>query len=148
MPIIEDLLSELHGANIFSKIDLWQGYFEIRLQEEDQHKSAFVRHHRLFEFKVMPFILTNAPVTFQNMMNKVFSHLLRWTVLLFFNDILIYSSSLHLYLQHVREVLFLLRKHQLYAKKSKCAFVMNRIEYLVILFLDKEWRLIQQRLRR
>lgn len=77
MPIIEDLLSEFHGGNIFSKIDLRQGYFQIRLREDDQHKFTFVTYHGLFEFKGMPFGLTNVPTKFQNIMNRVFSHLLR-----------------------------------------------------------------------
>lgn len=122
MPVIEDLLSELHGAQIFSKIDRKQGYFQILIKEKDMYKTAFINHNGLFEFKVMPFGLTNAPVTFQNMMNDVFAELLRKFVLVFFNDILVYSPYINTHVAHLTEVLRILEKHQLYAKKSKCAW--------------------------
>lgn len=130
MPIIDVLLSELHGATLFSKLDLRQGYFQIRLKEEDRVKSAFITHHGSYEFKIMPFGLTNAPSTFQKMMDTIFSELLRKHVLVFFDDILIYGPDMETHCAHLQHVLIVLRKHQLYAKKSKCGFGLDHIEYL------------------
>lgn len=89
MPAIEDLLAELYGAKVFSKIDLRQGYFQVLLKERNKYKTTFITHCGLFEFKVMPFGLTNAPTTFQNVMNEVFAEFIRKFVLVFFYDILI-----------------------------------------------------------
>lgn len=100
------------------------------LKEEDRYKSAFITHHGLFEFKVMPFGLTNAPATFQNMMNEVFSDYIRKFVLVFFDDILIYSPCIESHVQHLTEVLSVLKRHKLYAKRSKCAFGVRQVEYL------------------
>lgn len=130
MPVIEDLLSELHGATVFSKLDLRQGYFQVRLKEEDKYKSAFVTHNGQYEFRVMPFGLTNAPATFQKLMNGIFAEYIRKYVLVFFDDILIYSKTMKDYGEHLQIVLGVLRHHKLYAKKSKCRFGPNHIDYL------------------
>ena len=130
MPLIEELIDELHGARYFTKIDLRASYFQIRVKVEDISKTAFRTHQGLYEFKVMPFGLTNAPATFQSLMNQVFQEQMRKHVLVFFDDILIYSPTLEEHVKHVKEVMSILRQYQLYAKMSKCSFAQLQVEYL------------------
>ena len=96
----------------------------------EEHKTAFRTHHGLFEFLVMPFGLTNAPATFQALMNTIFKPLLRKCVLVFVNDILIYSPTLDAHLQHLQEVFQILQQHQFFLKRSKCSFAQQTLEYL------------------
>lgn len=130
LPVIDELLDELSGAHWFTKLDLRADYHQIRMQAVDEHKTTFKTHHGHFEFRVMPFGLTSAPATFQGCLNNILSPLLRKFVLVFVDDILIYSKTLSDHVQHLQSVLQILTKHQLKVKSSKCSFAQQRLAYL------------------
>jgi len=130
IPVVEELLDELKGAKLFTKLDLKLGYHQVRVNEDDISKTAFRTHHGHFEFMVMPFGLSNAPSTFQALMNMVLKPFMRRCVLVFFDDILIYSSSWMEHLQQLRAVLDTLHAHQVQVKCSKCTFAAPIVDYL------------------
>ena len=130
LPRIDDLFDQLQGANYFSKIDLRSGYHQLRVLEEDVPETAFRTRYGHYEFVVMPFGLTNAPAVFMDLMNRVCRPYLDQFVIVFIDDILIYSRSKKEHGDHLRQVLGTLRKEKLYAKFSKCEFWIRRVEFL------------------
>lgn len=130
LPRADDLMDQLQGAKYFSKIDLRSGYHQIRIKEEDIHKTAFRTRYGHYEFAVMPFGLSNAPATFMRLMNDVFREFLDEFLIIFFDDILIYSKTLEEHVKHLRKALEKLKRHQLYAKLSKCCFATTKVDYL------------------
>lgn len=121
LPRIGELFDQLKGARIFSKIDLRSGYYQLKVRREDIPKTAFWCRYGHFEFLVMPFGLTNAPVTFMDLMNRVFKPFLDQFVIIFIDDILVYSVSEMEHCEHLRLVLEKLRNERLYAKFSNVA---------------------------
>jgi hypothetical protein len=130
IPRVDEIFDSLGGAVIFSKIDLRSGYYQIRIKESDITKTAFKTHFGHFEYRVMPFGLSNAPATFMHLMNSVFHDILNKFVTIYLDDILIFSSSEADHAIHLQEVLKRLKDNKLYAKLSKCEFCVEQVEFL------------------
>ena len=130
LPLISNLYDLSCKAWIYSKIDLCHAYHLVCIANGDKWKTAFRTCYRLFEWSVMPFILTNTPVAFQQFINDIFSNLLDVYVVIYLDDILIYSNNMSEHHQHVKEVLKYLCKAGLYAKAEKCKFHSELVEYL------------------
>jgi hypothetical protein len=131
LPHIEDLFDHMRGARVFSKIDLRSGYHQIKIRPSDIPKMALSTRYGLYEFTVMSFGLTNAPAYFINLMNKVFMEYLDRFVVVFIDDILIYSKNDSDHEEHLQMVLQKLQDNQLYAKFSKCEFWLDEVPFLV-----------------
>jgi ribonuclease HI len=130
LPRIDDLFDQLKGARVFSKIDLRLGYHQLKIRSEDIPKTAFSTRYGLYEFTVMSFGLTNAPAFFMNLMNKIFMEYLDQFVVVFIDDILIYSKNEEEHAEHLMLIIEKLRDHQLFAKFSKCEFWLDRVAFL------------------
>jgi hypothetical protein len=130
LPWIEDLSNQMKGASVFSKIDLRSGYHQLKIRESDIPKIAFHTRYGLYEYTMMSFGLTNAPAYFMYLMNKVFMEYLDKFVVVFIDDILIFSKIEEEHETHLRLVLEKLRAHQLYAKFSKCEFWLSEVAFL------------------
>ena len=130
LPRIDDLFDQLHGASWFSKIDLRSGYHQMRVRDEDILNTAFRTHYGHYEFVVKPFGLTNAPTTFMDLMNRVCMPMLDRSVIVFIDDILVYSRSKEQHEEHLREILGVLRSGRLFAKFDKCDFWLREVQFL------------------
>ena len=130
IPRITDLFDQLAGATVFSKMDLRSGYHQIKIRKEDIPKTAFTTRYGLYEYTVMSFGLTNAPATFMRLMNSIFHEYLDKFVIIYIDDILVYSKTEEEHAEHLRLVLTKLRDHRLYAKFSKCEFWLKELIFL------------------
>ncbi|GJZ98723.1 putative reverse transcriptase domain-containing protein [Tanacetum coccineum] len=130
LPRIDDLFDQLQGSSVYSKIDLRSGYHQLRVREEDIPKTAFRTRYGHYEFQVMPFGLTNAPAVFMDLMNRVCKPYLDKFVIVFIDDILIYSKNKKEHEEHLKQILELLKKEELYAKFSKCEFWIPKVQFL------------------
>ncbi|GJR39286.1 putative reverse transcriptase domain-containing protein [Tanacetum coccineum] len=130
LPRIDDLFDQLQGSSVYSKIDLRSGYHQLRVRDEDIPKTAFRTRYGHYEFQVMPFGLTNAPAVFMDLMNRVCKPYLDKFVIVFIDDILVYSKNKQEHKEHLKLILELLKKEELYAKFSKCEFWIPKVQFL------------------
>ncbi|GKD11638.1 retrotransposon protein, putative, ty3-gypsy subclass [Tanacetum coccineum] len=130
LPRIDDLFDQLQGSHFFLEIDLRSGYHQMRVHEDNIPKTAFRTRYGHFKFIVMPFGLTNTPTVFMDLMNRVCKHYLDKFVIVFIDDILIYSKTQEEHIEHLRLVLELLKKEKLYAKFSKCEFWLREVQFI------------------
>ncbi|GJV77098.1 putative reverse transcriptase domain-containing protein [Tanacetum coccineum] len=130
LPMIDDLFDQLQGSSVYSKIDLQLGYHQLRVREEDIPKTTFITRYGHYEFQVMPFGLANAPAVFMDLMNRVCKPYLDKFVIVCIDDILIYSKNNKEHEEHLKAILELLKKEELYAKFSKCEFWIPKVQFL------------------
>ena len=129
LPRIDDLFDQLQGAKVFSKIDLRSDYHQLKVKQEDIPKTAFLTRYGHYEFLVMPFGLTNALAAFMDVMNRMFKPYLDQFVIVFIDDILVYSKTQDEHEEHLRMVLQILREQKLYAKFKKCEFWLDEVMF-------------------
>ncbi|QRW21239.1 Retrotransposable element Tf2 protein [Rhizoctonia solani] len=146
LPRQDDLMAKLRHAKMFTKLDLCWGYNNVRIKEGDEWKTAFRTKYGLFKYLVMPFGLTNAPAAFQHFMNDLFRDLIDVTVVIYLDDILIFSEDPKKHPEHVREVLSRLMKNQLFCKLSKCHFHVTTVDYLGIVISPAGFSMDQKKI--
>jgi hypothetical protein len=146
LPVIDDLLDSLGGAKFFSKLDLMSGYHQIRIDPQDEYKTAFSTRWGHYQFRVMPFGLTNAPATFQSFMNTILAPHLNKFVVVYLDDILIYSNTVEEHQEHLRVILDILREHHLIAKKSKCELFTTNTTFLGFQLSDRGIRPLEDKI--
>lgn len=130
MPRIDDLFDQLRGEAYFLKINLSSSYHQLSIREQDVSKTAFLTRYRSYEFRVMPFGMTNALIIFMDLINRVFREFLDQFVIIFIDDILIYAQTEEEHGEHLRRVLQTLHEHQLYATYEKCGFWLREAHFL------------------
>jgi hypothetical protein len=130
VPLVQDLMDRLSGASVFTKLDLRSGYWQVRIAEGDEHKTTCVTRYGSYKFLVMPFGLTNAPATFCNLMNDVLYEFLDDFVVVYLDDIVVFSRSMNEHVVHLSRVLSRLREHKLFVKREKCEFASAEIMFL------------------
>ena len=137
LPLIDEIFDRLSDARVFTKIDVKNVYCRFQIRKVDEWKTVFQTRYGLFEYLVMPFGITNAPASFQSYINRVFRPYLDITVIVYLDDVLVFSRNFSQYEKHVREVLKALLKAGLYAKLSKCLFSVTRILFFCFILTDK-----------